>query len=86
MSQRRSWYRTPWVFAACGVGLLLVWFVLRWVTNLDESDAGQNAAEPMRRSDLFWAGPSDILFWAAMILIAIAVLVRIWRLVRRIRG
>ena len=86
MKQRRRWYRTPWVFAACGGGLLLVWFVLSWVTNQPESDADKNTAEPMRRSDLFWAGPSDILFWAAMVLIAIAVLVRIWRLVRRIRS
>ncbi|MDN5808193.1 MAG: hypothetical protein L0I80_04905 [Brevibacterium sp.] len=91
MSSRRSWYRTPWVFAVCGVGLLLLWWGLKWLTNrsdigADRSDAGTNAAEPVRRSDVFWAGPADVVFWAAMVLIAIAVIVRIWRLIGRIRS
>lgn len=93
MSSRRPWYRTPWVFAACGVGLLLFWFALKWLTSQSDtgagaggSDAGANAADPARRSDIFWAGPTDILFWVATVLIVIAVIVRIWRLVRRIRS
>lgn len=79
-------YRTPWVFAVCGVGLLLLWFVIKWLTNQLTPDAGANAADPVRRSDILWAGPSDVLFWVAMVLIAITVIVRIWRLVRRIRS
>ncbi|HCG55052.1 MULTISPECIES: hypothetical protein [Brevibacterium] len=93
MSSHRPWYRTPWVFAACGVGLLLFWFALKWLTNQSDTDAGAgrshagtNAADPVGRSDVFWAGPADILFWVAMVLIAMAVSVRIWRLVRRIRS
>lgn len=93
MTSRRPWYRTPWVFAACGVGLLLFWFALKWLTSQSDpgagagrTDAGTNAADPVGRSDIFWAGPTDILFWVAMVLIAIAVIVRIWRLVRRIRS
>ncbi|MBM6588602.1 hypothetical protein [Brevibacterium sp. RIT 803] len=93
MSSHRPWYRTPWVFAACGVGLLLLWLALRWLTSQSDtdagagrSDAGTNAADPVRRSDVFWAGPSDILFWVAMVLIACAVVVRIWWLVRRFRS
>ncbi|AZT97896.1 hypothetical protein [Brevibacterium aurantiacum] len=82
MSSRRPWYRTHWVFAACGVGLLLFWFALKWLRSL--SDA--KAADPVSRSDIFWPGPTDILFWVAMVLIGIAVIVRIWRLVRRIRS
>lgn len=93
MSSRRSWYRTPWVFAACGVGLLLLWWGLRWLTSRVDfgagghsSDAGTTAAETMSRSDVFWAGPEDVLFWAAMVLIAIAVIVRVRRLIGRIRS
>ncbi|WP_186293048.1 hypothetical protein [Brevibacterium aurantiacum] len=48
MSSHRPWHRTPLVFAACGVGLLLL--------------------------------------CVAMVLIASAVVVRIWRLVHRIRS
>lgn len=81
MSSRRPWYRTPWVFAACGVGLLLFWFALKWLRSLSDSEA----AEPVSRSDIFWPEPTDILFWVAMVLIGITVIMRIWRLVRRIR-
>ncbi|WP_350269169.1 hypothetical protein AAFP32_10910 [Brevibacterium sp. CBA3109] len=93
MSSRRPWYRTPWVFAACGVALLLFWFALKWLTSqsdtaagADRNEAGASAVDPVRRSDVFWAGPADIVFWVAMVLIAIAVIVRIWRLIRRIRS
>lgn len=91
MSSRRSWYRTPWVFAVCGVGLLLLWWGLRWLmsqsdADADRSDAGTTAAETVSRSDVFWARPADVVFWAAMVLIAIAVIVRIWRLIDRIRS
>ncbi|AZL06374.1 hypothetical protein [Brevibacterium aurantiacum] len=81
MSDRRPWYRTPWVFAACGVALLLFWFALKWLRSLSDADA----AEPVGRSEIFRAGPTDILFWVAVVLIGITVIMRIWRLVRRIR-
>lgn len=81
MSARRPWYRTPWVFAACGVGLLLFWFALKWLSSLSDADA----AAPVSRSEIFRSGPTDILFWVAVVLIGITVIMRIWRLVRRIR-
>lgn len=77
----------------CGAGLLVLWFALKQLTR--QSDAGgpdqpegsgSETADSVSRSDVFWAGPSDILFWVAMVLLAIAVFVRVWRLVRRIRS
>ena len=82
---KKRWYRTPWLFAVCGVRLLLLWLVLRWLVNSQSGDAGSHTADLPQRSDVWWAGPEDIIFWVAMVLIAIAVIVRVWRLVRRIR-
>ena len=86
--RRRPWYRSAWIFAVLGVGLLVLWFVLRSVSDRqDAGGAGKNepgGSGAPSRSDLFWAEPTDIIFWVAMVILAVVALARILRLIRRL--
>ena len=85
----RPWYRSAWIFAVLGVGLLVLWFVLRGVSDRQDTGgagrAGSGGSGAPSRSDLFWAEPTDIVFWVAMVILAVVALARILRLIRRLR-
>ena len=79
----RAWYR--WIFAVLGVGLLVAWLILRGVIDRQDADGAGRDGSGESRSDLFWAEPTDIIFWVAMVILAVVALARILRLIRRLR-
>ena len=79
----RPWYRSAWIFAVLGVGLLVL--ILRGVSDRQDADGAGRDGSGESRSDLFWAEPTDIIFWVAMVILAVVALARILRLIRRLR-
>src|SRR5699024_9034845 len=64
-----------------GGGLAL----LRGVSDGQDADGAGRDGSGESRSDLFWAEPTDIIFWVAMVILAVVALARILRLIRRLR-
>lgn len=81
----RAGHRCVWIFAVLGVGLVVAWLILRGVSDRQDADGAGRDGSGESRSDLFWAEPTDIIFWVAMVILAVVALARILRLIRRLR-